>query len=182
MILTFSTLKLTHTKTHRHTHTQCLPLEFLAGSLSAWIRAVLRHDTDEYWQFYTWFQAAAFTWNAQEVGLEHNDCTQRGPVTYMNHTLRYGKAENNTERMFTKNNSPSNVLLLQLQYMHRPAVVLVQKAPTVGKWKHTLVCLHLTLQNIWIHSFRDKSSTVCFQVFKYIHWLFSPCESASQTG
>lgn len=54
-----------HTK---HTHTLCLCLPCtLAGSLSTWINVVGKHNTDKSWQFYTWFQAAAFKWKSKEM-------------------------------------------------------------------------------------------------------------------
>lgn len=52
----------------KHTHTLCLCLHCtLAGSLSTRINVVGKHNADKPWQFYTWFQAAAFKWKSKET-------------------------------------------------------------------------------------------------------------------
>lgn len=50
-----------------HTQSLCLPRVLLAGSLSTQISAAWKHNTDKSWQFYTWFQAAAFKWKCRET-------------------------------------------------------------------------------------------------------------------
>lgn len=53
--------------TTTHTQSLCLPRVLLAGSLSTQISAAWKHNTDKSWQFYTWFQAAAFKWKCRET-------------------------------------------------------------------------------------------------------------------
>lgn len=58
-----------------HTHTRCLslPRALLAGSLSTRISVVWKHNADTSWQFYTWFQAAAFKWKSRETARSTAD-------------------------------------------------------------------------------------------------------------